>query len=98
MNFYILAMQDINTSHEDLYRQNAMDTLAWYLMATGFIALAAAGIFIFLKTINYRDYVLNGSALGRYFLIGGMIFYFAGRGISYYRRFQRRKAEKESLD
>lgn len=91
-------MQETHTSHQDLYRQNGFDTLAWYLMATGFIALAAAGLFIFLKTINYRDYTLNTTVLGRYLLMGGIGFYFAGRSISYYRRFQRRKAERESLD
>jgi hypothetical protein len=91
-------MLDKQSSHEDLYRQNGLDLFAWYLMAAGFIALAAAGLFIFLKTINYRDYALNGSVLGRYLLMAGMICYFAGRSISYYRRYQRRKAERESGD
>jgi hypothetical protein len=78
--------------------KNGLDTLAWYLMVTGFMALAAAALFILLKTVNYRDYTLNGAALGRYLLMGGIICYFAGRAISYYRRFQRRKAERAADD
>lgn len=84
--------------YSGLHRQNGLDTLSWYLMATGFMALIAAGLFIFLKTIHYRDYDLNASVLGRYLLVGGVVCYFIGRGISYYRRFQRRKAERDGHD
>jgi hypothetical protein len=82
-------------SYANLHRQSPLDMLAWYLVAAGIMALAAAGLFIFLRTIHYRDFTLNGAALGRYLLIAGIISYVAGRVIAYYRRFQRRKTERD---
>ena len=78
--------------------KDGLDTLAWYLMATGFMAILGAGLFLFLREIRYEDYVLNGVALGRYMLGAGVILYFAGRILSYYRKFRRRKAGGRSRD
>lgn len=75
-----------------LDEKNALDTLSWYLVAIGFMSIAAAGLFLFLREIRYQDYVLNGVALGRYLLVAGALFYVAGRFLSYYRRFRKRKA------
>ena len=74
------------------------DTLRFYLMVTGVICLLAAGLFIYVKHIHYRDYILNGSVLGRYLLFAGLFFYFSGRAITYYQRFQRKKAERGGHD
>ena len=81
-----------------LDNRNGLDTFAWYLRAIGFLSLAAAGLFIFLKTIPYREYALNGTVLGRYLLMIGIACYFAGRGVSYWRIYQGRKAEREGDD
>ena len=78
-------------------RSTALANLSWYLMAVGFLAIAAAGLFLFLREIRYQDYVLNGAVLGRYLLMAGVASYFAGRIITYYRKF-RKKAGTRGLD
>lgn len=72
--------------------KNTLDTVSWYLVVVGFLAIVAAGLFFFLREIRYQDYVLNGVALGRYMLGAGVVSYFAGRALSYYRRFRKKKA------
>lgn len=69
-----------------------LDTLSWYLLVIGLMSIGFAGVFLFLKEIRYEDYVLNGVALGRYMLLAGAVSYVGGRGISYYRKYQRKKA------
>jgi hypothetical protein len=72
--------------------KSRLDTLSWYLVVIGFMSIAAAGLFLFLREIRYQDYVLNGVALGRYMLLLGGASYVAGRVLSYYRRFRKQKA------
>jgi predicted MFS family arabinose efflux permease len=69
-----------------------LDTLSWYLLVTGLMCIGFAGLFLFLREVRYQDYVLNGVALGRYLLVAGAFFYVGGRVLSYYRRYQRKKA------
>ena len=72
--------------------KNGLDTLSWYLVVVGFLAIIAAGLFFFLREIRYQDYVLNGVAMGRYLLGAGFLSYLAGRLLSYYRKFRKKKA------
>jgi hypothetical protein len=74
--------------------KNWMDTLSWYLLVMGFLAILTGGLFFWLYrqgSLRHADYVLNGNALGRYFLIGGVASYMVGRGLSHYRRIRRRR-------
>ena len=92
---YILEMTQIETGtnpYAPLDEKNRLDTLSWYLVVIGFMAIAAAGLFLFLREIRYQDYVLNGVALGRYLLVIGGLSYVAGRILAYYRRFRKQKA------
>lgn len=75
-----------------------LDTLSWYLMVTGFMAILAAGLFLFLREIQYEDYVLNGLVLGRYMLGAGVLLYFSGRILSYYRKYRKKKAGDQGFD
>lgn len=81
-----------------LDRASPLDTLSWYLVAIGFMAILAAGLFLFLREIRYRDYVLNGLVFGRYLLAAGVISYFAGRILSYYRKYRKKKAGDQGLN
>lgn len=69
-----------------------VDTLSWYLLVVGLMCIVFAGLFLYLREIRYQDYVLNGVVLGRYMLLAGAVSYVAGRILSYYRKYQRRKA------
>lgn len=69
-----------------------LDTLSWYLLVIGLMAIAFGGLLLFLKELHYRDYVLNGVVLSRYMLLAGGGFYVSGRLLSYYRRYQRKKS------
>ncbi|HLP43401.1 MAG TPA: hypothetical protein VK465_18000 [Fibrobacteria bacterium] len=75
-----------------------LDSVIWYLMATGFMAILGAGLFLFLREIRYEDYVLNGAALGRYLLGAGVVLYFTGRILSFYRKFRKKKAGDRALN
>ena len=75
-----------------LDQKNILDTVSWYLVVVGFLAILAAGLFLFLREIRYQDYVLNGLVLGRYMLVAGMVSYFTGRILSYYRKYRKKKA------
>lgn len=72
--------------------KDRLETVSWYLLATGIMCIVAAGLFLYLREIRYRDYVLNGVALGRYLLVGGAAFYVTGRLLSYYRKFRKKQA------
>src|SRR5688500_10453847 len=76
-------------------RSTPMDTLSWYLLVVGFLAIVTAGLFLFLREIRYQDYVLNGTVLGRYFLIAGATSYFAGRIITYTRRIRKKAGVRD---
>ena len=92
---YISLMTQIETGtepHAPLDEKNRLDTLSWYLVVIGFMSIAAAGLFLFLREVRYQDYVLNGVALGRYLLLLGGGCYVVGRVLSYYRRFRKQKA------
>ncbi len=65
--------------------------LSWYLVVFGFIAIAVAGLCIYLQRIAYRDFTMNSVLLGRYFLMAGITMYLAGRGIAYYQRLKKKK-------
>lgn len=85
-------MTETENDHYALDTKNRLDTVSWYLLATGIMCIVAAALFLFLREIRYQDYVLNGVALGRYLLLGGAAAYVAGRGLSYYAKFRKRKA------
>jgi|GEM_PF-5983292 len=75
-----------------------VDTLAWYLLVMGFSCILVGGLFFWLYgqgKLRYADYILNGHALGRYFLFAGIFSYLIGRILTYVRRLHRnRKADK----
>jgi hypothetical protein len=80
--------------YASLNSQGKLDTLSWYLVVLGFVAILFAALCIYLAQIRYRDYVLNARVLGGYLLGLGISLYAVGRGISYFRRFQRRRENR----
>ena len=70
--------------------------MSWYLVATGIIALVLAALCLWMGRtgatafFSHKDFSLNPIALGRYLLLIGIVFYAAGRVITYYRRFRKR--------
>jgi hypothetical protein len=89
------GMPDPRHDYQDLTPQkNGVDTLAWYLLVMGFLGILTGGLFFWLYrqgSLRHADYVLNGNALGRYFLIAGITSYMLGRGLTHYRRLRRRR-------
>jgi hypothetical protein len=78
------------SGHEDLYKSNRLSTLSWYLMVLGIVSILVAGLFIYLRKIPYRDFVLDGNGVGRYFLFAGIAAYIAGRAISYFQKYRKK--------
>ncbi len=76
---------------DDFGKEDKLDTLSWYMVVFGFVALALAGLCFYLKTIHYRDFLLNGNLLGNYLLMFGVTLYVAGRAIKYYKRFKNKE-------
>ena len=73
------------------------DLLAWYLLVMGFISILTGGLFFYLHQqgrLQYDDFVINGNALGRYFLVGGILAYMTGRVLTHYLRLKRRKSKR----
>ena len=66
-----------------------LSELSWYLMVLGFVSILVAGLCFYLVRIQYHDFFINATALGRYLLFGGITAYAVGRGITYYRRFRK---------
>ena len=76
-------------------KKNWVDEVAWYLMVMGFIGLLVAGLCFFFwrnRPLSYPNFNIDANVLGKYLLMAGMASYAAGRGIYYYRRYQRRRA------
>lgn len=79
-----------------LEREDPLATVSWYLVATGIIALVLAALCLVMGRtgatafFSHKDFALNPVALGRLLLLVGIIFYAAGRIITYYRRFRKR--------
>jgi hypothetical protein len=84
-------MTEFENNPYALDTKSRLETVSWYLLATGIMCIVAAALFLFLREIRYQDYVLNGVVLGRYLLLGGAVLYVVGRGLSYYGKFRRRQ-------
>lgn len=82
-------------AYEDLSpRKTWVDTLSWYLLVIGFLAILAGGLMFWMYRngqLRYEDYLLNGNALGGYFLIIGISCYLVGRILSHVQRSRRRR-------
>jgi hypothetical protein len=78
-------------------KKDRLETLRWYLVTMGVIALILAAVCIFLgrsgsvSFFSHKDFALNPIVLGRYLLLAGFVSYAAGRAITYYRRFSKRE-------
>jgi hypothetical protein len=83
---------------DSLGKQDRLATVRWYLIATGIFALALAIVCLIMDAtgsrdfFSHRDFALNPRALSRYLLYVGLILYAAGRSITYYQRFAKRKS------
>jgi hypothetical protein len=81
---------------ESLGREDRLASVSWYLVATGIVALVLAAICLWMGRsgatafFSHKDFALNPIALGRLLLLVGILFYAAGRVITYYRRFRKR--------
>ncbi len=82
--------------HSDLVpRKTWQDTVAWYLLVMGFVCILTGGLFFWLYRegkLRYDDFILNGNALGLYFLMVGVSAYVIGRVMSHWLRIKRRRA------
>ncbi len=76
---------------DDFGKEDKLDTLSWYMVVFGFVSLALAGLCLYLKTIHYRDFLLNGNLLGQYLMMLGVALYVGGRAIKYYKRFKNKE-------
>ena len=85
------------SAYDSLGRKDKLSTLSWYLVATGIIALIFAGLCLFLDRtgqrgfFTHKDFSLNPNWLGRMLLLFGILCYAAGRAITYWQRFSKRK-------
>jgi hypothetical protein len=83
------------SSYEELApRKTWVDNLAWYLLVMGFIGILTGGLFFWLfrsGKLRYDDFILNGNALGTYFLLAGVSCYLVGRFMTHWLRIRRRK-------
>lgn len=83
-------------AYKSIGREDGLASVSWYLVATGIVSLVLAAICLWMGRIGatdfftHKDYSLNPNALGRYLLLAGIVFYAAGRVITYYRRFRKR--------
>lgn len=81
---------------ESLGREDRLASVSWYLVATGIVALVLAALCLWMGRsgstafFSHKDFALNPIALGRLLLLVGIVFYAAGRAITYYRRFRKR--------
>lgn len=84
------------SAYEGFEREDRLASLSWYLVAAGIIALVLAALCLLMGRtgatafFTHKDFSLNPIALGRYLLLVGILFYAAGRVITYYRRFRKR--------
>jgi hypothetical protein len=84
------------TAFESFGREDRLASVSWYLVATGIVALVLAALCLWMGRsgatafFSHKDFALNPIALGRLLLLVGIIFYAAGRAITYYRRFRKR--------
>jgi hypothetical protein len=84
------------SAYQSMGREDGLATVSWYLVATGIIALVLAAVCLWMGRtgttafFSHKDFALNPNALGRYLLLAGIVFYAAGRVITYYRRFRKR--------
>ena len=79
---------------QDFGKEDGADLLSWYMVVFAFISIAIAGLCIYLRTIHYRDFSLNGVVMGNYFLLLGAALYIGGRAIKYAKRFKKNKAKE----
>jgi hypothetical protein len=85
------------SAFDSLGKRDRLETLRWYLVTIGVIALVLAAICIFMGRngstgfFSHKDFALNPIALGRYLLLAGFVSYASGRAITYYRRFSKRE-------
>lgn len=85
------------SAFDELKRKDPLSTISWYLVATGIIALIFAALCLFLDRtgqrgfFTHRDFSINPNWLGRMLLFAGIISYAAGRAITYWQRFSKRK-------
>lgn len=82
--------------YADLDKQDPLDTVSWYLVVIGLVALGFAALCLLLdhtgnrEFFSHKDFALNPVALARKLLIVAAVAYAAGRGIKYYQRFRKR--------
>src|SRR3954468_4401823 len=81
-----LSPKDFNL----LEKKSRLDSVSWFLVMVALVCVAAAILFIFLNQIRYRDFSINGHALGLRLLYAAILFYVGGRGIAYYQRFNKK--------
>lgn len=85
------------SAYDTLGRKDKLSTISWYLVATGVIALIFAALCLFLdRTGNrgfftHQDFSLNPNWIGRMLLLVGILSYGAGRAITYWQRFSKRR-------
>lgn len=85
------------SAYDSLGRKDSLSTLSWYLVAAGVIALIFAALCLFLartgntEFFTHKDFSLNPNWLGRMLLFAGVISYAAGRAITYWQRFSKRR-------
>ncbi len=85
------------SQYRDLGEKTALDTLSWYLIATGVMALLFAALCLIMDRTGHRDFFahkdfsINPNFLGRWLLMASICLYGAGRAIVYYQRFSKRK-------
>lgn len=83
---------------DSLGKQDRLATVRWYLITTGVLALVLAIVCLIMDGagatdfFSHRDFALNPRAVSRYLLYLGLFLYAAGRSITYYQRFQKRKS------
>jgi hypothetical protein len=85
------------SAYDTLGKKDTLATIRWYLIATGIIALIFATLCLFLDRtgqrgfFTHKDFSLNPNWLGRMLLYFGILCYAAGRSITYWQRFSKRK-------
>ncbi len=79
--------------YQDLHKETKADLLSWYMIVFGLICLALAGLFIYLGNINYKDFYINGHAMGNYLLMAAMALYFGGRIIKFVSKKKKSKTQ-----
>jgi hypothetical protein len=65
------------SAYDTLGRKDKLATLSWYLVATG--------------VFTHQDFSLNPNWIGRMLLLVGIFSYAAGRAITYWQRFSKRR-------